>query len=87
MEEPCECESVISRMEWAQWVGENFTKHFCGYLGPLALFCLQENRESSSKVLMQDENNVETSPIFQTPSPFRSAFLSQGLVALKGNFC
>ena len=33
---------------------------------------------------MQDENNVETSPNFRTPSPFRSAFLNQGLVALKG---
>ena len=45
---PCECESVISRMEWALWVGGNFTKRFCGYLSPLALFCLQENREQKT---------------------------------------
>ena len=34
---------------------------------------------------MQDENNVETFPNFRTPSPFRSAFLSRGLVALGEN--
>ena len=38
----------------------------------------------AQKVLMQDENNVETSPNFWTPSPLRSAFLGQGLVALQG---
>ena len=32
-EELCECESVMYRREWAQWVGGTFTKHLCGYLG------------------------------------------------------
>ena len=38
----------VSPMKWDLWVGGNFTKPFCGYLRPLGLFFLLENREQKT---------------------------------------